>query len=123
MGPSKGGAQKGGAPKGEGPKISRFFSLSPATKFVLFFPLLGVFSWNFGGVFEDRGPEMCTFGVLGLSWVEMGFKGEGGSKGPSPAKPERPPLPPGVVLGDTPAHGMSNRMAGSPVWFGERHSD
>ena len=35
----EGGAPKGGAPKGGGPKISRFFFPSPATKFVLFFPL------------------------------------------------------------------------------------
>ena len=26
-----------------------------------------VFSWNFGRVFEGRDPQMCTFGVLGLS--------------------------------------------------------
>ena len=25
------------------------------------------FSWNFGGVFEGRDPQMCTFEVLGLS--------------------------------------------------------
>ena len=28
---------------------------------------LGVFSWNSGGVIEGRDPQMCTFGVLGLS--------------------------------------------------------
>ena len=76
------GAPKSGAPKGGGPKISRFFP-SPG-KLVLFFPLWGssrgilvvfsagfgdfpgVFSWNFGGVFERRGAQRCTFGVLGL---------------------------------------------------------
>ena len=40
-GAQKGGAPKSGAPKGGGPKISRFFFPSPATKFVLFFPLWG----------------------------------------------------------------------------------
>ena len=30
-----------------------------------FFSLFGVFSWNFVGVFEGRGPEMCTFGLSG----------------------------------------------------------
>ena len=36
----------------------------PAT--VSFFLLsLEVFSWNFGGVFEDRDPQMCTFGLSG----------------------------------------------------------
>ena len=31
-----------------------------------FFPLLGVFSLDFGGVFECRDPQMCTFGLSGL---------------------------------------------------------
>ena len=43
------------------------FFPSPATVFYSFLPLLGVLSWNFGGVLKRRGPEMCTFGVLGLS--------------------------------------------------------
>ena len=30
-------------------------------------PLLGLLLLNFGGVFEGRDPEMCTFGVLELS--------------------------------------------------------
>ena len=34
-------------------------------KFRSFLPSLGVFSLNFGGVFEDWGPQMCTFGLLG----------------------------------------------------------
>ena len=45
-GPPQGGAPQGGAGKGGGPKIARFFSLSH----VLSLSLLGVFSWNFGGV-------------------------------------------------------------------------
>ena len=46
----KGGAPEGGAPEGVGPKISRaFFFPSPTHNFLSFFPLLGVFSWNFGG--------------------------------------------------------------------------
>ena len=57
---------EGGAPKGGGPKISRFFSLSH-THFRSFCLFLGVFSLNFGGVFDGRDLEMCTFGVLGLS--------------------------------------------------------
>ena len=56
---------KGGGPKGGSPKF-RFFSLS--RKSVLpFFPLMGVFSLNFGGVLKCRDPQMCAFGVLGLS--------------------------------------------------------
>ena len=47
------------------PKISLFFS-SPATN-TFCLPLLGVVSLNFGGVIEGRDPQMCTFGVLGLS--------------------------------------------------------
>ena len=43
-----------GAPKGGGPKISRFF-FPPRHNFLSFFSL-GVFLWNFGGVFEAQGP-------------------------------------------------------------------
>ena len=35
--------------------------------FILFSLSCWSFSLNFGGVFEDRDPQMCTFGVLGLS--------------------------------------------------------
>ena len=42
-----------------------FFHLPP--QFSFFLPLLGVLSWNFGGVIEGRDPQMCTFGFLGLS--------------------------------------------------------
>ena len=76
----KGGAPNCWAPKGAGPNLEKvgpegcgpqislfFFSLSPATIFFLFFSLLGVVSLNFGGVFEGWDPQMCTFGVLGLS--------------------------------------------------------
>ena len=58
-GAQKGGAQKGGGPKGGGPKFRSFFSLS-RHNFLSFFTLLGVLSWNFGGVFEA-----LAFGVLG----------------------------------------------------------
>ena len=64
-GAPKGGAPKGGGPKGGGPKFRAFFP-SPAV-FYSFFPLFWSFSLNFGGVFEDRDPEMCTSGVFGLS--------------------------------------------------------
>ena len=53
-----------------GPKFPAF--PSPAAKFRSFLPSLGVFSWNFGGVLKRRGPEMCTFGVLGLSCASPG---------------------------------------------------
>ena len=62
----EGGAPKGGAPKGGGPKISRFFFFPPATTFFLL-----SLSWGpcveFWWCLKRRGPEMCTFGVLGLS--------------------------------------------------------
>ena len=46
------------------PKISLFFyPLPPQNSF--FSSLSGVFSWNFGGVFEGRDPQMCTFGLSG----------------------------------------------------------
>ena len=49
------------------PKISLFFSPLPLPFFILLSLSLGVFSLNFGGVFEGWDPEMYTFGVLGLS--------------------------------------------------------
>ena len=60
------------------PKFRVFFP-SPATIFLSFFPLLGVLSLNFGGVFEGRDPEMCTFGLSGCRvilrrlWGRRGF--------------------------------------------------
>ena len=45
------------------PKFRSFFSLPPEISFFLL--SLGVFSLNFGGVFEDRGAQMCTFGLSG----------------------------------------------------------
>ena len=45
-------------------KISLFFPLS-RRKIRSFLPSLGVFSLNFGGVFEGRDPQMCTFGLSG----------------------------------------------------------
>ena len=63
--PGKSGPQKGGRPK-----TSRFFSLLPPQLF-FFFLSLGV-SWNFGGVLKRRGPQICTFGVLGLSCASPG---------------------------------------------------
>ena len=56
-----------GSRRVEGPKISLFYFPSPAAKFVLSFPLWGSFTWNLGWCSTRRGPEMCTFGVLGLS--------------------------------------------------------
>ena len=44
------------------PKFRSFCSLS-RRKIRSFLPSLGVFSWNFGGVFEDRDPQICTFGL------------------------------------------------------------
>ena len=53
------------------PKISRFFFRPPATIFILL-PL----SWGpcveFWWCLKRRGPEMCTFGVLGLSCASPG---------------------------------------------------
>ena len=72
MGPSKGGApkggvQKGGAPKGGGQKFRAFFSLL-LPEFSVFFLSLGVRPVEFFWWCLKRWvPEMCTFGVLGLS--------------------------------------------------------
>ena len=63
------------APKGGGPQvgpegweaqnIGLFFPRPPKCSFFLL--LLGVLSLNFGGAPEGRDPQMCTFGVIGLS--------------------------------------------------------
>ena len=63
-GPPSPGPLLPGPPSPEPPKISRFFSLS-RHNFHSFFPLLGVFSWNFGGVLKHQDPEKCTFGLSG----------------------------------------------------------
>ena len=52
-------------PRTPGAQNFAFFFLSRHN--FLSFSLFGVLSLNFGGVFERRGPEMCTFGVLVLS--------------------------------------------------------
>ena len=81
----KGGAPKGGAPKGGGPKISRFFFPPPATIFFLL-----TFSWGphveFWWCLKRRGPEMCTFGVLGLSCAGPAAR-SGGAAGVSHDSP------------------------------------
>ena len=71
VGAPKGGAQKGGAQKGGGPKISRFFFPSSATIFHLLSLSWGPFV-EFWWCLKRRGPEMCTFGVLGLSCASPG---------------------------------------------------
>ena len=66
MGPRTVGPRRVEPRRGGGPKFRAFFSLS-RHNFRSFCVSLSVFSWNFGGVFEGRVLEMCTFGVLGLS--------------------------------------------------------
>ena len=51
-------------PPPDRPKF-RAFSLSSRHNFHSFLPLFWSFSLNFGGVFEDRDPQMCTFGLSG----------------------------------------------------------
>ena len=53
-------------PPPDRPKFRSFFSLSRHS-FHSFSLSCWSFSLNFGGVFEDRDAQMCTFGVLGLS--------------------------------------------------------
>ena len=66
FGPPSAGPPPPDPPPPDRPKISLFFFPSPATVFILFSLSCWSFSLNFGGVFEDRDPQMCTFGVLGL---------------------------------------------------------
>ena len=67
------GQPSAGQPSAGPPKISLFFSPPPVRhNFHSSFSLLGVLSLHFVGVFEGRNPEMCTFGVLGLSCASPG---------------------------------------------------
>ena len=67
----EGWGPEGWGPEGCGPNISRFFFPSPATKFVLFFPLWGLLV-EFWWCLKRRGAQMCTFGVLWLSCASPG---------------------------------------------------
>ena len=70
--------QEFGAPPPDRPKFrSLFFSLS-CRKFHSFFFLWGVFSLNFGGVFEGRDPQMCTFGLSGCRVKPRRLRGRQG---------------------------------------------
>ena len=63
--PPSAGPPSAGPPSAGRPKISLFFFPSPATVFILFSFSCWSFSLNFGSVFEDRDPQMCTFGLSG----------------------------------------------------------
>ena len=69
--PEQVGAPKGGAPKGGGPKFRVFFFPLPPQN-LFFSSSLGVFFVEFGWCLKHRGPQMCTFGVLGLSCASPG---------------------------------------------------
>ena len=94
-------------PPPDRPKFRSFFSLS-RRKIRSFLPSLGVFSLNFGGVFEDRDPEMCTFGLSGCR-----------------VKPRRPHQtgPPGLAH-DSPrtpnVHISGSRSSKTPPKFNEK---
>ena len=64
-GPSCAGTPLGRTPLRRTAQNFALFFPSPATIVTLFCLSLGVFSWNFGGVFEGRDPQMCTFGLSG----------------------------------------------------------
>ena len=71
MGP-EGWGLKSGAPKGGGPKFRAFSSLS-RHRFTLSVSLwVSFFLVEFLWCLKCRGPEMCTFGVLGLSCASPG---------------------------------------------------
>ena len=72
IGPRRVGPKRvGGAPKGGEPKISRFFFPFPPP-FWSFCVSLGVLLVEFWWCLKRRGPEKCTFGVLGLSCASSG---------------------------------------------------
>ena len=63
-GPPSAGPPSTGPPPPDRPNISLFFFPFPPP-FRSFCVSLGVFSLNFGVVFEFRNPKMCTFGLSG----------------------------------------------------------
>ena len=67
----KGGAPKGGLRRVGGPKFRAFSSLS-RHRFTLSVSLWVSFLVEFWWCLKCRGPEMCTFGVLGLSCASPG---------------------------------------------------
>ena len=91
------------------PKISLFFFPLSRRTLHSFFSLWEVFSLNFGGVFEDRGAQMCTFGLSGCrvelrrphqttkipredpQWREKGKKTRNFGPPPLRAHPSGPP--------------------------------
>ena len=62
--PAGGPPSAAGPPPPDPPKCRSLFP-SPAPIFALFSLSLGLFSLNFGGVFEGRDPQMCTFALSG----------------------------------------------------------
>ena len=74
----KGGAQtqKKLGPEGWLPKFRSFFRLPPP--FRSFCLSLCVFLLNFGGVCEDRDPQMCTFGLSGCRVKPRRLRGRRG---------------------------------------------
>ena len=96
------GAPKGGAPKGGEPKFSRFSFPPPA---IIFFLL-------------SLGPEMCTFGVLGLSCASPGgpvWWAAGGShttREPKRAQLRVPAKTPTKFNERTPREGRMNEISG-----------
>ena len=64
--PRKSGGSKGGGSKGGGPEILRFF-FPVRSQFSFFSSLSGGLLVKFWWCLKRRSPEMCTFGVLGLS--------------------------------------------------------
>ena len=88
----KGGAPKGGAlkcgPDFWGAKISRFFCPLSRYNFHSFLPSLGGLLVELWWCLKRRAPQICTFGIFGLSceaqaaWVQQGRGlAEGGSGG------------------------------------------
>ena len=63
-GPPSAGPPSAYPPPPDRPKFRSFFP-SPATVFILFSLSCWSFSLNFGCVFEDQDPQMCTFGLSG----------------------------------------------------------
>ena len=101
-----------------------FFFLLPLPIFIIFLSLeiflsLGVFSWNFGGVFEGWDPQMCTLGLLKprrLGAAGVTERRHRNNLGTALAERADPRLEPGKSVELWPQqHGVQHRQRGHMV--------
>ena len=77
-----------GPPSGPLCRTAQNFALFSLSRhnFHSFFSLLGVLSWNFGGVFEGWDPQMCMFELSGCRGKFRRLRGRGFTRQPENSK-------------------------------------